>query len=297
MRLAGLEPDPFQVQVITTPGNILALAHRQRGKSSIAAAVACAMACEQAGSLTLVVSRSMRQSAELFRKVKRFHTLAQPMALVKDTEHELEYTNGSRIISLPASPETIVGYSSVDLLILEEAARIADPTYYAVRPMLARSGGRILAITTPFGKRGWFYEQWTGEAADAEAMDVLTVERLLADLHFPIEEYSEAGGTAPAAWDTVDTRDYGWTKLFAPITYAPQLSKAYIAHERRSIPDVWFRQEWLVEFVDLGMVVFSFEDLMSMQTTRTAFFDAGGTFVDTEDERLVLPRSGFALGG
>lgn len=267
MRRAGFTPDPYQRQIATATGNILALWHRQRGKSTIAASLAEEMACTRTGSLTLLVSRSMRQSGELFRKVKAFHHLANPMPLVKDTEHELEYPNGSRIISLPASPDTIVGYSAVDLLILEEAARIPDETYFAVRPMLARSGGRIIAITTPFGRRGWFYEAWEGQQADEQAMDVLTVERLLADLNFPVGEYSEPGSVPSSpTWDSVDTRDYGWTKIFAPVTHLPQLSKAYIANERRSIPDLWFRQEWLCEFVELGNVVFRYEDLVAMMS-------------------------------
>ena len=35
-----------------------------------------------------------------------------------------------------------------------------DALYYAVRPMLAVSAGRMVALSTPFGKRGWFYEAW-----------------------------------------------------------------------------------------------------------------------------------------
>jgi hypothetical protein len=34
-----------------------------------------------------------------------------------------------------------------------------------VRPMLAVSGGRLLMLSTPFGKRGVFYEEWTGGGA------------------------------------------------------------------------------------------------------------------------------------
>ena len=32
----------------------------------------------------------------------------------------------------------------------------------AVRPMLAVSQGRLIALSTPAGKRGWFYEAWIG---------------------------------------------------------------------------------------------------------------------------------------
>src|SRR5262249_44172351 len=33
----------------------------------------------------------------------------------------------------------------------------------AVRPMLAVSRGRLIALSTPFGRRGWFYREWHGD--------------------------------------------------------------------------------------------------------------------------------------
>jgi hypothetical protein len=53
------------------------------------------------------------------------------------------------------------GFSGVDLLMLDEAARIEDSLYYAARPMLAVSGGALVMLSTPFGKRGVFFEEWT----------------------------------------------------------------------------------------------------------------------------------------
>ena len=69
--------------------------------------------------------------------------------------------NGSRIISLPGTEQTIRGYSQVRLLVIDEAARVTDALYYAIRPMLAVSGGRLIALSTPAGKRGFFYEEYT----------------------------------------------------------------------------------------------------------------------------------------
>jgi hypothetical protein len=54
------------------------------------------------------------------------------------------------------------------LLILDEAARIPDALYYSVRPMLAVSGGRIVLLSTPFGKRGFFHHEWAEGGADWE---------------------------------------------------------------------------------------------------------------------------------
>jgi len=68
--------------------------------------------------------------------------------------------NGSRIVSLPGSERTVRGLASVDLIILDEAARVDDDLLAATRPMLAVSNGSLFALSTPAGKRGWFYEQW-----------------------------------------------------------------------------------------------------------------------------------------
>jgi hypothetical protein len=68
--------------------------------------------------------------------------------------------NGSRIVSLPSSEATIRGFSGASLIIEDEAARVSDQLYYAIRPMLATSSGRLILMSTPFGKRGHFYEAW-----------------------------------------------------------------------------------------------------------------------------------------
>jgi hypothetical protein len=73
----------------------------------------------------------------------------------------VELRNGSRIVSLPGTEGTVRGYSGVQLLLIDEAARLLDDLYYAVRPMLAVSGGRLIAVSTPWGCRGWFHREWT----------------------------------------------------------------------------------------------------------------------------------------
>jgi hypothetical protein len=74
----------------------------------------------------------------------------------------VEFANGSRITNLPGGKEgdSIRGYSAVDLLVIDEAAFVPDQLYGAVRPMLAVSGGRLIALSTPHGSRGWWYEAW-----------------------------------------------------------------------------------------------------------------------------------------
>jgi hypothetical protein len=81
---------------------------------------------------------------------------------IRLNQGELELENGSRIVALPGREGTIRSFSGVNLLVIDEAARVPDDLYRSVRPMLAVSGGRLAALSTPFGKRGWFYEEWVG---------------------------------------------------------------------------------------------------------------------------------------
>jgi hypothetical protein len=57
-----------------------------------------------------------------------------------DNEMSSQFPNGSRIVGLPGSEGTIRGFSAVSLLLVDEASRVPDELYLAVRPMLAVSG-------------------------------------------------------------------------------------------------------------------------------------------------------------
>jgi len=103
----------------------------------------------------------LRQSQELFRKVLSvYRALDRPVPAEAETKLSLELENGSRIVSLPGKESTVRGFSAVALLICDEAARVPDDLYFSVRPMLAVSGGRLIALSTPFGTRGWWFEAW-----------------------------------------------------------------------------------------------------------------------------------------
>jgi hypothetical protein len=114
------------------------------------------------GSLILCLAPALRQSQELFGKVAQFYrSLERPVSPLAERKLSLELENGSRIVTLPGSEKTIRGFSGASLLIVDEASRVADELYFAVRPMLAVSGGALMMLTTPYGKRGIFYEEWT----------------------------------------------------------------------------------------------------------------------------------------
>lgn len=146
---------------------------RQSGKSTIAAAIAVHTALLQGPALVLVLSPSLRQSGELFKKCMAIYAaLGRPVPPASETALTLTLENGSRIVSLPGKEGTIRGYSGVALLIIDEAARVPDDLLSALRPMLAVSGGRLLALSTPFGRRGWWAREWLEGGPGWERVEV-----------------------------------------------------------------------------------------------------------------------------
>jgi hypothetical protein len=110
----------------------------------------------------LLLSPSLRQSSELFKDkfLSLYHDLGKPVGVAKESALRIELTNGSRVISLPGDESNIRGFSNVRLIVIDEAARVPDALYFSVRPMLAVSQGRLIALSTPYGKRGFFHDEW-----------------------------------------------------------------------------------------------------------------------------------------
>jgi hypothetical protein len=162
-RHLGFEPDARQAAVLSTEikRGILNCT-RQWGKSTIAAAKAVHQAWCVPESLTVVISPSARLSSELVRKAEGFvRRLGVEPKGDGANEISIALPNGSRIIGLPATEATIRGFSAVSLLLVDEAARVDDQLYLAIRPTLAVSGGALWLMSTPFGKRGFFHEAWS----------------------------------------------------------------------------------------------------------------------------------------
>lgn len=206
---AGYTPDDWQQRALSSSARQIALkCPRQTGKSLVASVLAAQQAIYQPGSLVLVLSVGDRQAGELFKRVAELYRgIGRPVSPDAETTRRIELTNGSRILALPGKEATIRGFPSVSLAIIDEAARVPDDLYYAIRPMLAVTGGRLVLLSTPFGKRGFFYEAW------------------------------ENGGKE-------------WDRFEIKVEQCPRLTPEFLASEKRSMPDFWYRQEYGGEFID-----------------------------------------------
>jgi hypothetical protein len=159
----GIDPDRKQRAFLSSVSKeTLVVCCRQWGKSTCVSIIALHDALYRAGAMIILISPSLKQSSELFRKVMhRYRMLTGVPEAIRETQTDLELANGSRIISLPASEETVRGYSACTLLIVDESGNVPEELLTACEPMLATTNGRFIAIGTPKGRRGWFFEEWT----------------------------------------------------------------------------------------------------------------------------------------
>jgi hypothetical protein len=134
---------------------------RQWGKSTVAAAKAVHRAFTTPKCTVIVASPGDRQSGEWMRKAEgMIESLDIRPRGDGYNKLSLLLPNGSRIVGLPASEPKIRGFSALSMLVIDEASRMEDELYRALRPMLAVGNGDLWLMSTPCGKRGFFYETW-----------------------------------------------------------------------------------------------------------------------------------------
>ena len=174
----GFNPDEWQIQAMRSPSKrILLNCCRQSGKSTTTAIIALHTAIYKPSSLILLVSKTERQSQLLFAKIAGYlKQMNQRPNMDEDSKLSFTLANRSRVVSVPSSPENIRGYSAVNLLIEDEAAFCRDDLYRSVRPMLAVSNGKLILMSTPYGKVGHFYEEWTDGDEEWERIKVTASE-------------------------------------------------------------------------------------------------------------------------
>ena len=187
---------------------------RQGGKSTVSGVGALHDALALPGSLILIIAPSERQSLETFRKVAEFYNrLGHSVPADSERKLGLELLNGSRIEGLPGSEKTIRGFSAPRRVIIDEASRVEDLTFTAVLPMLAVSGGSLDLLSTPAGKRGFFYqaatsgswERWTIPATEVPRITPAFLEeqrRLMGERFFRQEFMCEFLDTDDAVFAT-----------------------------------------------------------------------------------------------
>ena len=196
LRDAGFDPYPWQQRAMCSRSRRKAWnLHRQAAKTTTAGAKAIANASGNTGSLTICISPSQRQSSEWLRStVGLYHRIPGLPPLVAESAHRVEFTGGSRILSLPSSEATIRGFAKCSLLILDECSRIPDDIIDAIAPALAlATDNEVVALSTPWGRRGKFFE-WCERGEGAWEVETLTAsESGIIDPEFLAEQRKAMG--------------------------------------------------------------------------------------------------------
>jgi hypothetical protein len=156
----GLTALPWQAAYLREERPTAVLKGRQVGASLAAAALAISAARYAAAANAVIVSPSLKQSAEILGRA-RAGLRRLGVQLEQDSASMLRLANGSRIVSLPGTARSVRGWTA-RLLILDEAAYIGHETFIAARALVA-TGGRLVVQSTPADEVDDFHEIVTAE--------------------------------------------------------------------------------------------------------------------------------------
>ena len=84
--------------------------------------------------------------------------------LKSDNVYGLELTNGSRVLALPGSDDSIRGLTVDGWIVADEAARLSDDLIAALRPMRARRPeARFAMLSTAWSRTDPFWTAWASD--------------------------------------------------------------------------------------------------------------------------------------
>ncbi len=143
--------------------SIVVLTARQVGKTTAAACGMAHSALFMPGSLSVVACPTQNQSAEALRKVREMIRMAGA-ELTTENIFKLELANGSRVLALPGTEESIRGHTVDAWIVADEAARLDPAIMAALHPMRTqRPNARFATLSTAWSRTDPFWSVWASE--------------------------------------------------------------------------------------------------------------------------------------
>lgn len=173
---------------------------RRWGKTRAAAAEALRLTLSKPKQRGWIVAPTYSQTQESWRAIEE---IAPPELLrlidIKRSDRRWVFPNGSEIEFRTAErPENLRG-AGLNWAIVDEAAQVSENAWLTLRPTLSDKLGRIILITTPFG-RNWVYREYVRGTSDEHPNHESWRHSSRANPHFPAEEWEAARGDVPADW-------------------------------------------------------------------------------------------------
>ena len=219
-----LELDAWQLELLRSRGlRELLNVTRQGGKSMSTAAAALHEGVYVDRSKTIVISPSARQSNLLLARVEEFAERAKVRTRPHPGDDPGLLLPSGELIVLPGAEATTRGFDRCTWLIVDEAARVPDALFWSASAYLSTTNGRVWLLSTPFGKRGFFFNS------------------------------HESGR---------------WRVTRVAAVDCPRISAEFLADQRASLPDPWYRQEFCCEFTSVEHAVFDHDLVLDSVTSE-----------------------------
>jgi len=230
----GLQLDTWQARVVGTKARrLLVNCGRQTGKSTAVALLMLRGILSWPRSRIACFGPSQDQATVVLDHLKAAIAVAGAKVpeVVRESERQVRFADGSRIQSLPATEKTVRGIPGVRMLVIDEAARVPEQLYRSIRPMIAAMGddATIVAPSTPFGDVGWWADAWHGRSAGAW------------EKHINPAAVMEGNQVVAST--------------------CPRTSVEFLREEHEDSGDWWFLQEYMCQFMDADTAAFSSRDI------------------------------------
>ncbi|BAS16551.1 large terminase protein [Arthrobacter sp. Hiyo8] len=227
MEVLGRPLWPHQLEVARSKARYRVIcAGRQVGKSTTLSTVALFEAATRRNITVLLVSAGEVASRRLLEECQAL-AHGSPLlggSVLDDSKSLLTLSNGSRIISVPASSRQIRGWP-VDVLILDEAGFIDTEIWRAAEPaIIARPGSRVILVSTPWGDSTHFFRALWQRGMDA-----------------PDEQ----------------VESWHW-----PSSVSPLVDEVLLEQIRQRESSDYFRREFLAEWTDAAGAYFTEAEIM-----------------------------------
>ncbi len=152
--------DPWQQELINSKGDVVVVSGRQCGKSTGVSQLAGDVAKNIPDSFILIGAYVIEQAQLIFRKIHDYMLAVYPKEIKGHvTLNFMELKNGSKICCRPIGDtgSGMRGYSAT-MIIIDEAAFVPNRAWEAIEPVISVTKGRTILLSTPQGKRGFFYK-------------------------------------------------------------------------------------------------------------------------------------------
>lgn len=166
---------PYQKKFFTNPAKRkIWVSSRQIGKSFCVAGILTFKALQKHNGLAICISVNSRSASEIISKCKQFaesvKVLSNNAITYTSSFDTIRFSNGSRIMSLPSTADSLRGWSA-QCVVVDEASFVwkLDDILQGLAPTLTRDpDAELILTTTPAGKNGPFYEMYSNALNDPQ---------------------------------------------------------------------------------------------------------------------------------